>query len=87
MDQIDRRTILRVAAWGTFATELSTGTSRAQGSKKEKGRRSYRVAVIGSTGPGNYGHGWIWPFKTFNGPRLWRLPIPTNRAGRKRHLV
>jgi len=57
MNQTDRRTILRAAAWGIFATGLSTSTSMAQDLKKEKGRRPYRVAVIGSTGRGNYGHG------------------------------
>jgi len=57
MNQTDRRTFLRATALGTFATGLSTSRSLAQDGQREKVRQQYRVAVIGSTGRGNYGHG------------------------------
>jgi len=57
MKTIGRRGMLKTAGWGTVALGVLAGKAGAQTGTQKRQRRNYRVAVIGATGQGGYGHG------------------------------
>ena len=57
------------------------------GEGSEHMAKKYRVAVIGRTGHGNYGHGLDVVWKALDNVEMWRLPTTTTRAGTRRPVA
>ena len=83
MNRSDRRAFLSTTALAAFATEVSTRTSLAQDAGKTGGRGPYRVAVIGSTGRGDYGHGLDSAFQDVERAEIVAVADPHD-SGRQR---
>ena len=83
MRETDRRTFLRTTGLGTVATSLSAGPFLAPAHGTTKARGQYRVAVIGSTGRGNYGHGLDVAFQGIERAEIVAVADP-HESGRQR---
>ena len=84
MNRSHRRTFLTSTARGALATGLYAGHSVARQQKKPQ--YTYRVAVIGSTGRGGYGHGLDSAFQDVDRARIVAVSDP-NPSGRRKAAV